>query len=137
MKVDSLAPIRSATPRRSDRSKANGRGGFAEALGGEAEGSASVGQSATINAVDALWMLQQVPDATAGRQKAVAQGEDLLDELDEIRIGLLTGSLPLATLERLAARVEAKRHRVDDPGLIQILDEIELRAAVELAKLGR
>ena len=67
----------------------------------------------------------------------MAQGEDLLDELDQIRIGLLTGSLPRATLERLAARVEAKRHRVDDPSLIQILDEIELRAAVELAKLGR
>ena len=50
---------------------------------------------------------------------------------------LLTGSLPRATLERLGARIEAKRHRVDDPGLIQILDEIELRAAVELAKLGR
>ena len=31
----------------------------------------------------------------------------------------------------------AKRGQVDDPALAEILDEIEVRAAVELAKLGR
>ena len=33
--------------------------------------------------------------------------------------------------------VAAKRGQVDDPGLVRVLDEIEVRAAVELAKLGR
>jgi hypothetical protein len=36
----------------------------------------------------------------------------------------------------LAQLVRARRDQVDDPRLIAILDEIELRAAVELAKLA-
>jgi hypothetical protein len=32
--------------------------------------------------------------------------------------------------------VRARREQLDDPKLIAILDEIELRAAVELAKLS-
>jgi len=37
----------------------------------------------------------------------------------------------------LLSAVKAQRDQTDDPRLEQILDEIELRAAVELAKLGQ
>jgi hypothetical protein len=47
------------------------------------------------------------------------------------------GTIPMAKLEALAQLVRAKREQIDDPKLIEILDEIELRAAVELAKLSR
>ena len=40
-------------------------------------------------------------------------------------------------VERLASVAAAKRGQVDDPRLVEILNEIEVRAAVELAKLGR
>jgi hypothetical protein len=43
----------------------------------------------------------------------------------------------MAKLEQLATLVRAKREQIDDPKLLAILDEIELRAAVELAKLSR
>jgi len=45
--------------------------------------------------------------------------------------------VPRADLERIAASVEQKRAQTDDPVLESILDEIELRAKVELAKLER
>jgi hypothetical protein len=61
----------------------------------------------------------------------------LLDRLDELRLGLLGGRLSMAALERLTLLVAENRGKVDDPRLTQILDEIEVRAAVELAKLGR
>jgi len=59
----------------------------------------------------------------------------MLDELEQIRLGLLLGQIPRARLEQLAQMVRARREQLDDPKLIAILDEIELRAAVELAKL--
>jgi hypothetical protein len=61
----------------------------------------------------------------------------MLDKLEEIRLGLLLGTIPQSRLEQLAHLVRAQRELVNDPKLTAILDEIELRAAVELAKLTR
>jgi len=52
-------------------------------------------------------------------------------------LGLLMGTIPMAKLEQLAQLMRAKREQFDDPKLQEILDDIELRAAVELAKLSR
>jgi hypothetical protein len=84
--------------------------------------------------------LQEAPDATTrnrARQRAKERGGLMLDHLEEIRLGLLTGTIPVAKLEQLGQLVRAKREQIDDPKLLEILDEIELRAAVELAKLSR
>jgi len=70
------------------------------------------------------------------RQRAIQRGDAMLDELEELRLGLLLGSIPKARLEQLAQMVRARREQLDDPKLIAILDDIELRAAVELAKLS-
>jgi hypothetical protein len=40
-------------------------------------------------------------------------------------------------VRRLADEVDQARGEIDDPGLNEILDEIELRVHVELAKLRR
>ena len=58
----------------------------------------------------------------------------MLDGLDEIRTGLLLGSIPAEKLERLASVTAEGRRTVDDPKLVSILSDIELRARVELAK---
>ena len=55
--------------------------------------------------------------------------------LDEVRDGLLAGGIPRATLNRLATAVSKRQEGFSDPKLQGVLDEIELRARVELAKL--
>jgi len=67
----------------------------------------------------------------------IKHGEDLLEELDELRHGLLIGSFPEEKLNRILAMVKSQKARLADPRLKEIVGEIELRAAVELAKLGR
>ena len=52
-------------------------------------------------------------------------------------MGLLEGRPPLVGIERLSALVAAKRGQIEDPRMDAILGEIELRVAVEPAKLGR
>jgi hypothetical protein len=58
----------------------------------------------------------------------------LLDELNQIRIGLMEGGWPAASIRRLTGLLQAERSSVAEAGLNAVLDEIELRAAVELAK---
>ena len=40
-------------------------------------------------------------------------------------------------MDRIVATLNVRRGEIDDPRLGEVADEIELRAAVELAKLGR
>ncbi|HWA89229.1 MAG TPA: flagellar assembly protein FliX [Rhizomicrobium sp.] len=88
-----------------------------------------------LTALDSILTLQGLDDSTSGRSKGLAHGEHLLDMLDQVRDGLLAGGIPRSTLNRLAVAV-GRRHEVfADPKLQSVLDEIELRAHVELAKL--
>jgi Class II flagellar assembly regulator len=89
----------------------------------------------TIAAVDSILMLQGIDDSTSGRSKGLAHGQQLLDVLDQVRDGLLAGGVPRTTLNRLAATLGRRQDNFIDPRLQTVLDEIELRARVELAKL--
>ena len=91
--------------------------------------------AAPLAALDSILALQGVDDATTGRSKGLARGQQLLEVLDELHDGLLSGTLPRATLQRLARAVSIRSDHFSDPQLQPVLDEIELRAQVELAKL--
>lgn len=106
------------------------------------EGTAGAAGGGPVSALDALLALQEVEEAGDSleerrNKRAVQWGGSLLEGLEEIRAGLLMGSIPVDRLERLAALVSSQREGASDPRLIAILDEIELRSRVELAKLGR
>ena len=88
-----------------------------------------------IAALDSILTLQGMEDTTDGRSKGLKRGEQLLDMLDQVRDGLLAGGIPRATLNRLANAVTRRQEGFADPQLQGVLDEIELRAHVELAKL--
>lgn len=87
-------------------------------------------------ALDAILALQGVGDALSGRRRAVRRGTTLLDLLEEVKADLLVGNVTPERLDLLAEQVTALREKVE-PGLDGVLDEIELRVRVELAKLGR
>ncbi len=139
MKIDRLSTIGTPPSRRSERRGSTKSNAFARALSTDSEAppASTVSGGAALGPVDALLALQEVPEDPGGPNRGRRRGEELLDSLDELRHGLLAGSLSLGAIERLAAMVAAKRGQVDDPRLARVLDEIEVRAAVELAKLGR
>ena len=76
-------------------------------------------------------------DPLDGRRRAVKRGEDILERRDELRHGLLIGAFPPAKLDNLLGVIRQQQTNVTDPHLREILSEIEVRAAVELAKLGK
>ena len=59
-----------------------------------------------------------------------------LVELRPISGDLLSGGIPRDRLKQLLELVEQRRNTFRDPRLVELLDDIELRAKVELAKLG-
>ena len=96
------------------------------------------GPAATpLAALDGVLAAQEVPDAAGERRRASRHGHGLLDELQALQIGMVEGWVSEAALHRLAGLLDRLRPAVTDPELAAVLEEIELRAAVELAKLAR
>ena len=63
------------------------------------------------------------------------RADTILDALEGLKIELLEGQLGPTILERLTRAVREQRSMTDDPTLEGLLDQVETRAAVELAKL--
>ena len=59
-----------------------------------------------------------------------------LDALDELKVSVLSGALEPTTLTKLKAVTAGLRDASGDPGLDQVLAEIELRVEVEIAKMA-
>jgi len=134
MRIEWTPSLRPATQRRDERSAATDRA-FSLGQGGEASASAGAQGSMPTEALAGLLSLQEITEELSGRRRAMARGEKLLDALDGLRHALLAGALPRAQIAALAQLVQDSIALADDPRLVEILAEIELRAAVELAKL--
>jgi hypothetical protein len=135
IKVDGSRPVDVARTLRG-RGATTSAGGFAPIYSEEAKASAQASGTASVSGVDALLALQGVPGPNSERAKAARRGSDILELLDEIRVGMLEGAVSQSTLNRLVKLVEVNREEFTDSGLSSILDEIDLRARVELAKLS-
>ena len=105
----------------------------------EGEGSRAAGAAValrTVGGIDALIALQGLEDPTERRRQAVKRGRLALDALEELKIGLLGGTLSQATLRSCKAAAGALKGSSGDAGLDSVLGEIELRVEVEIAKMA-
>jgi hypothetical protein len=129
-RLDSASPIR-----RAGRAGVTDGNSFAAEEMTDAKTAVALTGTSPLSAVDSILALQEVEDSTDSRKRSVNHGEQLLSLLDEVRDGLLVGEIPRATLNRLALAIAKRRESFVDPDLQGVLDEIDLRARVELAKL--
>ena len=140
MSIDGVGKIGPATTTKIGKTGATGAKSGADFSrlvenGGEAAATGEISAAQGVTSIDSLLALQEVDEVGERRTKAKKRANGLLDELDNIRHGLLMGEISPAQLHLLRNRIAAERPGVDDPKLAALLDEIELRAAVELAKL--
>lgn len=87
--------------------------------------------------ISALLSLQNQDDVQERRKRATKRSSTLLDQLDGIRISILGDGVSREQVAALSNTLREYRDQVDDAGLNAILDDVELRAEVELAKLER
>ena len=93
--------------------------------------------TSAMTSADAIFAAQMVQDEEERqiRQKLVKKGNALLEKLEEIRDGLLVGEISKEKLIDISRFVKERDMQSSDPRLQEILQEIELRVEVELAKL--
>lgn len=90
----------------------------------------------SVYSMDALIALQTVDniDPREHRRQAISHGQDVLDDLEKMKVALLSGRVSNAQLRTLQKRITERPDYFEDPGLKDLLDHIDLRARVELAK---
>lgn len=134
MKVEGPRGTDAASLRRLSRSQPGGPAFSLDGAGTIAK-AGPVSAPMALGALDSILALQGVPDATQGRARAVKRGQIMLDLLDDIRDAMLSGAVPQGVLRRLSAELQARQDEFLEPGLQSVMNDIEVRAQVELAKM--
>ena len=134
VRVDSNTRVSGVT----SRSGARGASGGDFVIGGPAGAArpAALATPSGVAGLEGLLALQAVGDPLERRRRAVRRGQGLLDQLESLRRDLLVGRVDPARLDAMLDLLAEARER-DEPGLDSLLDDIELRVRVELAKHGR
>jgi hypothetical protein len=112
-----------------------GSQGFTLSQGEAASGPTAKPGVRTVGGIDALIALQGVEDPAERRRRAVTRGRAALDALDALKIGLLAGGFDAAAVAQLKSAALGLKDGSGDPMIDRVLAEIELRVAVELAKM--
>jgi hypothetical protein len=134
MKINGTPPQVTATSL-GNRLKAEpgfGLGG-AQALSGSPQAKAAAASG--LLGMDAILALQGDEDVLTGRRRRqIRRAHDILDGLDALKLSHLSDTMDGAALIKLKDQIAQSREDIDDEGLASILNEIETRALVELAK---
>lgn len=124
--------------RRREVGKAAEGGGFARSINaGPTARPAGVATLAPLATLGAMLAVQAADDPLPGRRRARERGDRMLDVLEGLRSAMLEGRLSRGQLAGLQKLVAERHESSNDVALEATIDEIELRAAVELAKLER
>ncbi|MHA1567646.1 MAG: flagellar assembly protein FliX [Alphaproteobacteria bacterium] len=138
MKVNGPGRLRTGPAKSVGKGQGASGGGFAKHISSNAEPEVSAVSGAVgLGSIEGLLSIQETPDPMQrSKSPGVRRAVDILDRLEDVRVGLLLGRFSQSRLEALVSRLEEQRSGEVDPTLAGLLDEIELRAKVELAKLS-
>lgn len=134
MRVNQTQRATSRKPAGAARGAGSAGPAFQPSRATEARKAGAARAPVAVGSLDAIVALQAVDDASERRRKAVWQGSEVLDRLEEIKIAILSGQLSRARLAGLQAVVRRYEEQDLDPELADLLRQIDLRARVELAK---
>ena len=134
MKVDQARRSNVSNTKRSKSTIKSGEMAFTAVLDGEIK-TEHPSPSVKVASLDAIVPIDSV--AVEEQHKNIAKGRAvfILDRLEDIRQGLLLGAVSQSGLQELARTIREARGETLDPKMSDILDDIELRAKIELAKL--
>jgi hypothetical protein len=134
VRIDNNARVGNVTGRPA-AGRASSGATFEIGQGPQAQEARPTANIAAATSLDALLALQSVEDPLLKRRKIVRRGNQLIDTLEGLRGDLLVGRMAEGRLNQLMAVLSQAREH-SEPGLDALLDDIELRARVELAKRG-
>jgi hypothetical protein len=139
MKITEFGSVKNINPARRREKTSQVSSSFADFLDvsatDETTSTPQLSDVASTSSVSNMLALQEISEAEVERKRLIQKGKNILDVLENLRHQLLIGEVPLSTLQSLGRQLSVQRQSISDPHLLALLDDIELRAAVELAKL--
>lgn len=116
--------------------KSSAKGDFSVFLKDEEEAQSSVNEVVATPSLNSALFLQEVDNDEDVKEKNYERGNDILDDLDNYQKDILKGQNNEQSLKKLSEQIKDERMKSADPMLESLIDEVELRAAVEAAKRG-
>ena len=138
MKIEGPSKTQGAgSSKKSD--KVSSDGSFEDFIASAPKGAKPAAPTHSIARVDALLSVQaaESPTERAARKRMKERADDILKELDRLRHSILTGNLTIGQVIDIADVGASHREKIIDPRLTAILDEIDLRAQIEMAKIQK
>lgn len=139
MKVE--GPSKTQKTSKTDKTKKTGKtdSTFGDMVTGATKGTSGASATQSIAKVDALLAVQGAESATerSAKRRMRERGEQVLRQLDHLRLAILTGNLNIGQVIDIADVVASHREKINDPKMSAVLDEIDLRAQIEIAKMRK
>jgi hypothetical protein len=124
--IDTASKLKKAKKKTAD-------GDFSVFLSDSEEEQKSVNEVYSTPTLNSMLFLQDVNSQQNIAKKNYERGQDILDGLENYRRAMVTGDKS-ADLQKVANQLKERRTKSEDAILENLIDEIELRAAVEAAK---
>lgn len=131
VKIDSTSSVSKTALRRIIKSASSGVSSFSAVMG-QVDEVEDVNIVSGPHATSSLLFLQEVSETQLAKEK----GEKILNLLDQVRVNLLAGDVTNIHLLSLKKNISSYQTNISDLRLKQVLEEIEQRANIELAKRG-
>ena len=139
MKIE--GPSKAKDTAKSSKTASTGKtdGTFGAMVAGAAKETSAAAATQSIAKVDALLAVQGLESATERKAKRQMRerADKILRQMDHLRLGLLTNNLTLGQVVDIADVVASHREKISDPKMSAVLDEIDLRAQIEIAKMRK
>lgn len=135
MKVE--GPKRGEGISKGKKTSSAGNMDFSQYVSSGASESQSASATHSIAQLDVLLAAQSVENPTerAAKKRARVRADNILGKLEDVRIAMLGNNLTVGHMIDVADVVASHRDKIHDPLLTAIMDEIDLRAQVEIAKM--
>ncbi len=85
--------------------------------------------------IDALFL--NLDQRRKSHRKAIEKSDQILNQLDSLRMDIITGSISRETLENISILLQTHSQAILEEPLRTLILEVETRAKVELAKLEK
>lgn len=88
-----------------------------------------------LSSLNPFLILNEINSEQRDKEELKKQGKRLIHSLNQIRLALLNGELSISTIESLKLALNDSSYSFQNPEIKSLIEEIKLRAEVELAKL--
>lgn len=136
MKIEGVGTTATRSVKRNSAKKtAKGQGGFLTQGPTSVASSQAGSEMPSVQGVDSLLATQEMPERQWKIRQSYQRGQEILEDLDRLRLEILSGGVPLSRLNTLKNQLSQQDVDLGDSDLQEICHMIEQRLAVEVAKL--